>query len=108
MSQRCSLGGRNAVRRYFRSRVLAAGGLCDAFGRAEVRGLDQAALCDLSRRALEEQSAEVEHVDITAHAHDEGEVVLDKQDAAAALGHDAAQDPRESLCLCLVQAAGRL
>ena len=45
--------------------------------------------------ALEDEHAEVEHVDVRADAHDERHVVLDEQDAAAPLVDDALQHVAE-------------
>ncbi len=65
------------------------------------------ATCDSCGCAFEDQSAEVEHIDVVADVHHECHVVLDKQDPEAALRYDARQYVAEVLRLAMVEAGGR-
>src|SRR5271165_2912507 len=66
----------------------------DALG-AEIGSADDVAGQHLVWAALEEQAAEVEHVDVGTDLSYQGHVVLDQQDAGAALGHYAGQHVAE-------------
>ena len=79
------------------SRVDASSRRVDLRG-AEVRALHRRVGLDLARRALRDDPAEVEHVDVRARLHHERHVVLDEQHAEPVAGElDASSAPSASV-----------
>src|SRR5437763_9379439 len=75
---------------------------------AEVGVADELAVADFGRGAGHEGLAEVEDVDRVADLEDQAHVVLDHEDADAALGEEVGEEMAEGLALLDVEAGGRL
>src|ERR1700683_2039885 len=76
--------------------------------RAKIRILYRCRTAHVLGRALKDQFAEVQHIDIGAHRHDEFHVVFYEQNTYLASRHGSIQDATEGAGLCRIQPSRRL